>query len=73
VYYEGSGNDVIGRMHTDLNNRIAILRRLSLSQPGRLSETVLELERVVSSIESGNARLARKYAREHAESGLLSF
>jgi DNA-binding GntR family transcriptional regulator len=45
---EGCGNKVIKQVLTQLNNRTTILRRMSLSQPGRLQETIIELEEIVA-------------------------
>ena len=36
VLLEGCGNQVVGQILTQLNNRVTLLRRLSLSQAGRL-------------------------------------
>ena len=60
ILLEGCGNRVVGQMLTQLNNRVTMLRRLSLGQAGRLSRTLEELESIVGAIE------ARDAARAHA-------
>ena len=67
ILIEGCGNEVVGLMLRQLNNRVTLLRRISLSQPGRLTETLKELEAVVVAIEKGNADKAAKLCREHVE------
>jgi DNA-binding GntR family transcriptional regulator len=67
ILIEGCGNEVVGLMLRQLNNRVTLLRRISLSQPGRLSNTLKELEAVVISIEKGDGEKAAKLCREHVE------
>ena len=65
ILFEGCGNAVIANILTQLNNRVSLLRRLSMSQPGRLDHTVTELEQIVDAIEQRDAPLARRLCHEH--------
>lgn len=47
---EGCDNQAIAELFTLLNNRITLLRRRSLSQPGRVEQSVAELEELVTAI-----------------------
>lgn len=62
---EGCGNQVIGEVLTQLNNRVSVLRRMSLGSPGRLAQTLQELEPVVQAIERRDAPLAASLAAAH--------
>ena len=65
ILFEGCGNAVIANILTQLNNRISVLRRLSMSQPGRVDYSVIELERIVAAIEQRDAPLARRLCHDH--------
>ena len=62
---EGCGNRVIGTILTQLNNRVSVLRRVSLGSPGRLAQTLLELEEVVQAVERRDASTAARLAAAH--------
>lgn len=62
---EGSKNPILAQMLTQLNNRIVQLRRLSLSQSGRLPQTKREIRAIVEAILAGDADAARKMAEDH--------
>jgi GntR family transcriptional regulator, trigonelline degradation regulator len=62
---EGCGNAVVGQMLTQLNNRITLLRRVSLGRPGRLPQTLKELDAIVSAIEVRDATTARALCAAH--------
>lgn len=62
---EGCGNKVIGEILTQLNNRVSVLRRVSLGSPGRLAQTLLELEEVVQAVERRDAQTAARLASAH--------
>ena len=62
---EGCGNKVIGEILTQLNNRVSVLRRVSLGSPGRLAQTLLELEEVVQAVERRDAQTAARLAAAH--------
>ena len=54
-------------MQRQLNNRVILPRRISLSQPGRFDNTLKELEAAVVAIEKGDADKASSLCREHVE------
>lgn len=65
ILTEGSGNDVIASMLTLLNNRITLLRRLSLSETGRLPATLAELRAIVEAIEHCQPDLVQQLCQQH--------
>jgi DNA-binding GntR family transcriptional regulator len=65
IMLEGCGNRMIGEILTQLNNRISVLRRVSLGSPGRLPETLVELGEVVAAIERRDADTAAHLAAAH--------
>jgi DNA-binding GntR family transcriptional regulator len=65
ILLEGCGNRVVGQMLKLLNNRVTLLRRLSLGQAGRLPETLRELEAIVAAIEARDAVRARELCAAH--------
>lgn len=67
ILLEGCGNPVVGQMLTRLNNRISMLRRVSLAAPGRLPRTIVELEAIVEAIERGDDERAGELCRQHVE------
>lgn len=52
---EGCGNQIITQVLTQLNNRISILRRLSMSHGGRLALTIAELDEIVQTVRNRDA------------------
>lgn len=62
---EGCGNSTIGEMLTLLNNRITLLRRLSLARPGRLAESIHELDEIVEAIRARDEDLVDRLLRQH--------
>lgn len=68
VLLENCGNDVIHSMLTTLNNRISILRSMSLSRTGRLADTVLEIREIVEAIEQRDSSAAHAASLRHVES-----
>jgi len=65
ILLEGCGNRVIGDILTQLNNRVSVLRRISLGSQGRLPQTLVELEQVVQAIERRDAQAAAQLAMAH--------
>ena len=65
ILIEGCGNQLVGRMLVRLNNRITLLRRLSMAQPGRFPQTLREITEIVEALESRNARKARALCSAH--------
>ncbi len=68
VLLEGCGNHVVGQILTQLNNRVTLLRRLSLSQAGRLPRALVELEAIVEAIEAHDPVRARDACALHVSS-----
>ncbi|XPP27532.1 MAG: GntR family transcriptional regulator [Leucobacter sp.] len=62
---EGCGNRVFGQLLTLLNNRTTLLRRISLSQPGRLAGTLAELDAIVEAVRARNAEEASRLTGVH--------
>jgi DNA-binding GntR family transcriptional regulator len=48
---ERCGNRIAGRILTQLNNRVGLLRSTSMSQKGRIKNTLAEVTRIVDAIE----------------------
>ena len=67
ILIEGCGNTVVGLMLRQLNNRVTLLRRISLSQPGRLPDTLKELDEVVTAIEKSDGETAARLCIKHVE------
>jgi GntR family transcriptional regulator, trigonelline degradation regulator len=65
VLLDGCGNRMIGELLTQLNNRVTALRRVSLSAPGRLTQTLQELNLVVQAIEARQPEEAQRLASSH--------
>jgi GntR family transcriptional regulator, trigonelline degradation regulator len=74
---EGSGNTVVGQMMTLLRNRVTMLRRFTLSSPGRTARSIKELESIVKAVEARNAKRAGQMCADHignaAEIALAGF
>ncbi|ROR18448.1 GntR family transcriptional regulator [Comamonas sp. BIGb0124] len=67
ILIEGCGNVVAGQMLKQLNNRVTVLRRISMAQPGRLDQTLAELEAIVSAIENRDGDTAARLCSEHVQ------
>lgn len=65
VLLDGCGNRVVAEMLRLLNNRVNLLRRRSMAQPGRLPQMLAELEAVVTAIEARDARRAGRLCAAH--------
>lgn len=62
---DGCGNRVVRQMFTQLNNRIVQLRRISISRPGRLPDTISEIQRIVEAVGRRDPQAAREAAEAH--------
>lgn len=67
VLIGGCGNAVVGQLLRQLNNRVTVLRKIFMSQPGRLPEMVEELNAIVTAIEGRNGDLTAILCREHIQ------
>jgi len=65
ILLEGCGNLVAGQMLKQLNNRVTVLRRISMAQPGRLPRTLREIGAIVDAIEARDADAAARLCGEH--------
>jgi DNA-binding GntR family transcriptional regulator len=65
VLLRGCGNPVVARMLDSIINRNTQLRATSLSDPGRLPDTIAELRRVVEAAEARDPRATWDACREH--------
>jgi len=76
ILLDGCGNLVAGQLLKQLNNRVTVLRRISMAQPGRLPHTLREIGAIVDAIEARDAdtaaRLCEEHVRHAAESVLRS-
>jgi DNA-binding GntR family transcriptional regulator len=60
-----SHNPILASTLRSLHARTQMLRGLSLQEPGRADESLAELQRLVSAVESGDGDLAAATAEEH--------
>ena len=65
--FDGAGNAMLGQMMDNLLARISVLRRTSFSRPDRLSESIIEIARIVDAIRSGEPDLAERASRLHVQ------
>lgn len=61
------GNSTIADILTTLNNRVTMLRRITLAHPGRLEQTVTELEEIVESARRRDADQVAALLQAHVE------
>lgn len=67
VLMAGAGNSIIAGFLRQLNNRVTMMRRMSLSKPGRIRETAAELDAIIDAFEAHNSELAGKLCKLHVE------
>jgi GntR family transcriptional regulator, trigonelline degradation regulator len=67
VLYSGCGNAVARQMLTILNARINLLRRVSLSAPGRLDKSLREMRRLMAAIQKRDGDAAWSAASDHVQ------
>ena len=65
VLLDGCGNRVVKQTLKQLNNRMVLYKRLSLSVAGRLRDAIAELEAVVAAIEARDIDKAGELAEVH--------
>jgi len=65
ILLEGCGNPVAGQLLRQLNNRVTVLRRVSMAQPGRLPRTIEELDTLVAAMERGDGDAAAALCVAH--------
>lgn len=65
VILEGCGNGLLRRMVKQIHNRIVLLRRTSLSEAGRLPETLAELTQIYQALMSRDGYAASAASQHH--------
>lgn len=65
--FNGAHNDMLRQCIAGLHARVTVLRALSLSQPGRLDESLEELRRILEAVDAGDGRAASRAASAHVE------
>lgn len=64
---EGSGNVFVKQMLTALHNRITLLRVTSMTQPGRLNQSVAEIREIYDAIKARDGVAAAAACKRHIE------
>ena len=67
VLLKGSGNRSVHAILAGLQARVSVLRRTSLSKPGRAKTSVAEIRAIVEAIEAGDADGAARAASTHVD------
>lgn len=67
ILYKASRNERLVQIVSNLREQIQRFRMTSLSQPGRLKDTIEEHRKLVEALSERNIELARTLAREHIE------
>jgi DNA-binding GntR family transcriptional regulator len=67
VIFQSCANSVIGEVLQSLNARINFLRFQSMARPGRSKHSAVEMRRIVTALEKGDAAAARQAAVAHVE------
>lgn len=65
IILEGCGNRLIGQLLSQLHNRAMMLRRTSLSEPGRLQEMLHELSTLIDALAAHDAKAAWSISVHH--------
>ncbi len=71
AFYEcltnGSGNIFVKQMLTSLHNRVTLLRMTSMTQPGRLQHSVMEIREIAAAIRDRNGPKAAAACKHHID------
>lgn len=67
VLLQGGGNATIAQLLKQLNNRVTMLRRVSLAQPGRLDETTAELDEIVEAARRRDGDSVAQLLSDHVD------
>ncbi|MEP9367294.1 GntR family transcriptional regulator [Xanthobacter sp. VNH20] len=67
VLMGGADNVFVTQMLTSLHNRITLLRFTSMTQPGRLTRSIVEIRDIYEAIASGDGDAAEKACRLHIQ------
>ncbi|WP_345750854.1 GntR family transcriptional regulator [Microbacterium rhizophilus] len=67
VLFRGASNPILTQMVNTLQRRVTQLRALTLAQPGRPAQSVLEIEAIRDAIERRDPQAAREAATHHVQ------
>lgn len=67
ILFEGSGNGAVAGMLGGLQARVRLMRSRSLSKPGRVEETLTEIEKIVGAIEARDPDAAAAACEHHVQ------
>jgi DNA-binding GntR family transcriptional regulator len=67
ILLRGCGNVFVEQMLTMMHNRITLLRMTSMSQPGRLKNSAVEIRAIAAAIKNGDADKAEAMCKRHVE------
>lgn len=67
ILMDGCGNPIIAQILTGLHNRILILRGISLTEPGRIANTITEIRAVCDALEARDPERVRAAYVEHID------
>lgn len=67
VLIEGTGNNVLRTMLRSLNDRITLLRRVTLSSPKRAKQSIREIRNVLAAIKRRDADAAYEVSLHHIQ------
>ena len=70
IIYRASGSRMLNKTLSELHRNITSYRKMSLSVPGRLENSVREHREILEAIESGNAELADRLTSRHVAAAL---
>ena len=70
IIYRASGSRMLNKTLSELHRNITSYRKMSLSVPGRLENSVREHREILEAIESGNAELAEHLTSRHVAAAL---
>lgn len=72
IIYEASGSKLLCKILTDLHRKVKLYRKISLSNPERIENSIKEHREILNAILSGNADLSEKLTFLHVENALKS-
>jgi DNA-binding GntR family transcriptional regulator len=67
VLFEGGGNEALRSVTAGLHARVSVLRSLSLSVPGRSTQSLQEMRDIVDAVLAGDADAAARACSRHVE------
>ncbi|WP_333835070.1 GntR family transcriptional regulator [Rubrimonas sp.] len=67
VLMRGCGNIYIGQLLSNLHNRIMLLRKTTMSRPGRIKDSIAEMQEICDAVEARDPARAERAAILHIE------